>query len=155
MNKVLLVKDIMIKKVITVKADATIQETAEILAKDGFSGAPVVNEYNELVGVISEKDLFKALYPSYKEFYLEDSLALLADPDKMQELIQDKGAVKIKEIIEDKPITVTPETPLVRAGAIMLAKHVHRLPVIEKEKLVGLISRRDLYRTIFKELFKF
>lgn len=154
MPKILLVKDIMATKFVTIPARATVREAAEILHRGGFSGAPVVDEQGELVGVISEKDLFRALYPSYKEFYEQESLIPKVDPDGMEEWLKEAGSKSIQEVIK-KPITTTPDSPLVQIGALMLARSIHRLPVVDNGKLVGVISRRRLYRAIFNHLFGF
>ena len=154
MDRILLVKDMMVKNFTAIPQDATIREAAEILQNGGFSGAPVVDGKNNLVGIISEKDLFQTLYPTYDEFYQEEALIPTMDSEAMQKWLKESGNKRIKDIIK-KPISTTPETPLVKIGAIMLAQGIHRLPVLENGKLVGIITRRSLYRTIFRHLFGF
>lgn len=153
-NKILLVKDIMVKNLTTIPEDATIRQAAEILHRGEFSGAPVVDAKGNLVGVISEKDLFASLYPTYQEFYAQEAVLPCCNPEGMEEWLRDAGNKKIFEIIK-KPITTTPDAPLVQVGATMMARGIHRLPVVRKEKLVGMISRRSLYRAIFNHLFGF
>lgn len=154
MRHVLLVKDTMITRFTTVPADATIRQAAEIMHRGGFSGAPVVDATGALVGVISEKDLFRALYPTYQEFYEQEALIPKVDPDGMEEWLKEAGSQPIADSIKT-PITTTPDTPLVQIGAIMLARNIHRLPVLQDGTLVGMISRRSLYRAIFNRLFGF
>lgn len=154
MPTVLLVNDIMATRFTTIPERATVREAAEILHRGGFSGAPVVDDQGGLVGVISEKDLFRALYPTYQEFYEQEALIPKVDPDGMEEWLKEAGSKRILDIVK-KPITTTPETPLTQIGAIMLAKNIHRLPVLENGRLVGIISRRRLYRAIFNHLFGF
>ena len=154
MHPVLLVSDIMVTRFTTIPDDATVREAAAILHRGGFSGAPVVDRSGRLAGVISEKDLFRALYPTYGEFYTQESLIPKMNPDGMEEWLRDAGGKPIRELVKP-PITTTPETPLVQIGAIMLARNIHRLPVLEGDRLVGMISRRRLYRAIFNHLFGF
>lgn len=144
----------MIKKFTTIPFDATIKEAAEILHIGGFSGAPVVDEKGNLRGVISEKDLFRALYPSYGEFYEQEEMIPTMGPEEMQNWLIDAGDKKINDIVKD-PITTSPDTPLVQVGALMLAQGIHRLPVLKNEKLIGIITRRDIYSAIFNYLFGF
>lgn len=151
----LLVKDIMLTKFITLPLSASLREAAEILHRGGFSGAPVADEQGKLVGVISEKDIFRALYPTYGEFYEQEEAVPTMGPENLEAWLKDAGSKKIKDILIAEPITTTPDTPLVKIGAIMLARGIHRLPVLQNGKLVGMISRRRLYRAIFNHLFGF
>ena len=152
--QLILVKDIMEKSVVTVSENKTIKEVAEILHKGGFSGCPVVNEQLRVIGVISEKDIFRSLYPSYDDYYRDVSIPTMG-PSEMEAWLRESGSKKIKEILSGPPITTTPNTPLVKVGAIMLARNIHRLPVVDNDKLVGIITRRQLYRSLFNHLFKF
>ncbi|MDD5110468.1 MAG: CBS domain-containing protein [Patescibacteria group bacterium] len=153
-KKILLVKDIMVKGLKTIPADATVREAAEILHRGEFSGAPVVDAKGNLVGVVSEKDLFGTLFPTYQEFYAQEAILPCCEPEGMETWLRESGNKKISEVVK-KPITTTPDAPLVQIGATMMARGIHRLPVVQKGKLVGMISRRRLYRAIFKHLFGF
>lgn len=155
MGKVLLVKDIMIKNVLTVSVESTVKEVSEFFCQHGFSGAPVVDQNNSLVGIISEKDLYVALYPGVEEVYQDDGFAFFSDPTAMEDRLKESSGKKIKEIMSKKIFTTTLEEPVVFIGAKMMAKGIHRLPVVEKNKLVGIISRRDVYQAIFKNIFNF
>lgn len=154
MHKVLKVKDIMIKKFTSIPYEASLKEAAKILHEGAFSGAPVMDKDGNLKGIISEKDLFRALYPSYGEFYEQEELIPTMGPDEMQNWLLDASDKKIQDIVKE-PITTSRETPLVQVGALMLARGIHRLPVMEGEKMVGIITRRDIYRAIFNYLFGF
>ena len=63
------VKEIMSREIITVTPETLLKKAVAILAKQKISGLPVVNKDNKLVGIISEKDILRAMYPSYAEFY--------------------------------------------------------------------------------------
>lgn len=154
MHKLLKVKDIMVKKFISIPYESSLKEAAQILHEGGFAGAPVVDEGGNLKGVISEKDLFRALYPSYGEFYEQVEMIPTMDSDEMQNWLISASDKKIKDIIKE-PITTTAETPLVQVGALMLAQGIHRLPVMDGGKMVGIITRRDIYSAIFNYLFEF
>ncbi len=113
----------------------------------------MVNKAGDLVGVVSEKDIFRALYPTYGEFYAFEEIPAKS-PDQMQEWLKEQGDKLIKDFMKE-PITTTPETPLVKIAAIMMARNIHRLPVVENGKLLGMISRRVIYRAIFNTVFGF
>lgn len=147
------VKNVMSKRVIKIKKGMTYQEVVKIFLKYKISGAPVVDEKDNLIGLISEKDLFRILYPYYKSFYENPELYfdLEARENKTLEIKNDP----VENFMTHVVITITPETPIMAAGAIMLARGIHRLPVVENKKIVGIVSREDIYRRIFrKKLFK-
>ena len=142
------VKDVMDKKVFTLRNDATYEEAARFLAKKDISGAPIVDSENRVIGMLSEKDLFKALYPLYKNFY--DNPELYVDYEARESKIEEIRNDTIEKFASKKVISVEPETPILRAGALMLAKGIHRLPVVQKGKLVGIVTREHIYRTILQ-----
>lgn len=147
----MLVKEIMKTTIVSILRGSTFFETAKILLEKRMSGAPVVDENNKLIGVVSEKDLFKAIYPTYNDFYT--SPELYTDFTQMEQDAKDVKNKKIEECMSARLITTTPETPVLKVGALMVATGIHRVPVIEKEKLIGMISRGDVYRSILREHF--
>lgn len=142
------VKEIMIKKVITVSPEMTCQEIAKLLFTKKISGAPVVDNKGKLIGIVSEKDIFRAFYPSYQEFYERPVDHI--DFDKLESEAINKAKKKVAEVMTKELITVSPDTPILKIGALMIARGIHRVPVVDKEKLVGIVTRRDIYRSITK-----
>ncbi len=88
------VGEIMEKDVIAIKKGTLYQRVAEILIKNRISGAPVIDDNGKIVGVVSEKDLFKAVYPDYKDFY-ETPEAYL-DFEKLEEEAKKSKIKKLK-----------------------------------------------------------
>jgi len=142
------IKQVMVKKPITVKHNATLEQAAKVLVKNNISGAPVVNKSGKLVGIISEKDLFKAIYPNLKDIIQHVSLWL--DRKRVRHNIEKKKDILIDKIMSREVITVKPDTPILKVGSIMLVKRIHRIPVVDKGKLVGIVSRRDIFRKMLK-----
>lgn len=147
------VKDVMKTNVITVFPDTTYFEAAKLIYKNNFSGIPVVDHNYKIVGIISEKDLFKAFYPNYIEFVKNPETYINQEE-------QEKNILEIKNnpislYMSKNIITVSPETSVLSAGGIMLAHHIHRLPVVDKGKLIGIVSRKDIYKSILKHYLKF
>lgn len=145
------VRDIMETQVITLSPNTTYEEAARVLYENNISGAPVVDENNQTVGMISEKDLFKVLYPFYKSFY--EHPEFYADNESRESKAKEIRGKKIEIFMSKDIATVTPDTPILTAGAVMLARGIHRLPVVEEGKIVGIISRKSIYRAILKENF--
>lgn len=145
----MIVEKVMTKKVITLKSDYTMFKAAKILYENSISGAPVINDAKKIVGIISEKDVFRALHPSYQDYIKKDTLPNnFEDMEKNAKELKNK---KVKHFMNRDVLVVTPETPIMKAGALMLAKGYNRIPVIKDHKVIGLVSRREIYHNIFKK----
>lgn len=132
------VKDLMTRELLTLAPNTSIREAAEILATEHVSGAPVVHAGKPL-GMVSARDL------------LEFIAALPADPEAvsggMEHGILDDHTVE--EAMTRGPLTtVSPETPASRAAELMQAEHIHRLPVVEDGRLVGIITTTDIVKAV-------
>jgi len=147
----MVVKNLMQKNFITIRQDTSYQETAEILFKNKLSGVFVINENDELIGFVSEKDLFRILFPSYQDYYKhpED----YTDFEKRENKAHEVRHYLAEKLMSKNLITIRPDTSILTAGAIMLAHHVHLLPVVEDTKLVGIVSREQIYHRIFEKNF--
>jgi len=146
------VKDLMKKDFVTLNPQNTYEEAVALLYNNNLNGAPVVNENNELVGYVSEKDLFRILYPYYSSFY--EHPESYTDGEKREEKAQEIRYHKVEIFMNKAPLTVNSDMPVMNAGALMLAKRVHQFPVVEDGKVVGLISRDLIYKTVFMKNFK-
>lgn len=144
------VKDIMHKDPFTVSQRVRCDEAVRLFLEHGVSGAPVVEE-GKLVGFLSEKDLFRAMFPDYKEFYATPETVL--DYDRMEQGARSAAECSIESVMSTRPLTAHPETPIVKIGAQMVATGMHHVPVVEEGRVVGMVSRGDIYRSILKRYF--
>lgn len=142
------VRDLMRTEIVTVPLGSTYAEVMRILCDNKISGAPVVDEKGALVGLVSEKDLFRILYPFYQSYYLHPEQ--YTDHEEREKKAGEIKNHKVEIFMTKMVYTVHPDVPIMRAGALMLSKNVHRLPVVEGSDLVGLISRRAIYRAIME-----
>lgn len=132
------VRDLMTRDVLHVSPSTTIRETAELLATEHVSGAPVVR-LGKVIGMISARDL------------LDFIAALPADPEAvsggLEHGILDDHTVD--EAMTPGPLaTIAPDAPASRAAEMMQQEQVHRLPVVEGDKLVGIITTTDLVKAV-------
>jgi CBS domain-containing protein len=146
------VKEIMKTNVLTIFPETTYFEAAKLMYKNNFSGLPVIDSNGKLIGMLSEKDLFKALYPNYIEF-IQNPESYFNHEEQEQKILEIRNT-PISLYMSKKIISISPETSVLAAGGIMLAHHIHRLPVLEKNKLVGIVTREDIYKTILKNYLK-
>ncbi len=142
------IKEVMVKKIITIRKEQTLIEAAQVLVKNNISGAPVVDKKGKLVGMLSEKDLFRALYPDVKDI-LKD-LRLWLGKEKVKHRVEVKRGILVENLMIKKIISIDPDAEILEAGSIMLTTKIHRLPVVKNKKLVGIVSRPDIFRNLLK-----
>lgn len=142
--------DIMTTKVITVRPETTVGELAELLAAHGIGGAPVIGDDDELLGVVTESDLIdqkkKIHIPTV--ITILDSVIYLENPDKMEKEVRKMAGSTVADIYTTDVVWVRKETQIDEIATIMAEKHIHTLPVMENERLVGVIGKRDIIKTL-------
>jgi CBS domain-containing protein len=145
-------KDIMTKNVITVAPELPVDKLAGILWQNKISGAPVVDEDGNFVGVVTESDLIDQT----KKFHIPtvltilDAVIFLEKPSKMDKEIKKMTGTIVKDIYTTDPATVEEDTPLDEIASIMAEKHIHTLPVVKDGRVVGVVGKSDIIRTISK-----
>ncbi|HFQ90255.1 MAG TPA: CBS domain-containing protein [Desulfobulbus sp.] len=146
-------KDIMTRDVITVDAGMSVKELAELFYTKKISGAPVRDAGGKIIGVVTESDLIdqnkRVHIPTVVAIL--DSFLFLESPEKLEKDIKKIAGTKVDDICSHELISVTPETPMDEVATLMAERHVHTLPVMDGEKLVGVIGRDDIIRTMFQE----
>ena len=147
----MLVKDIMEKEVYTIKETASYEEASLYLCEHDISGAVVTDDAGKIVGVVSEKDLFRALYAFASSFNAEP--AAYIDREAREKKASEIRHKPISEYISRQIHSISPDAPVFDAGASMLANRIHRLPVIENGKLVGIVTRSHVFKAILKQNF--
>ncbi len=142
-------KDIMVREVITVKRDQTVEDVIKLLMERNISGLPVVDDENHVVGIVTEGDLIyrskELKLPSY--FTILDGYIFLESPKGMEDQIRKMVGYRVEDIMTVKVITLDEDDSIEKAASIMTDKKVNRLPVLKDGKLVGIISRRDIIKS--------
>ena len=122
-------RDIMTTKLVTLDPEMDVFHGIEVLVRHNISGAPVIDADRRLLGIFSEKSCMKVLIDAAYEGLPTN---------------------QIGKFMDETPTTITPETQLLSIAQIFLTTPRRRLPVIEDEKLVGQVSRRDVIRAASK-----
>jgi CBS domain-containing protein len=145
-----LVKDIMTAEVVTVTPGTAVTQAARLMLELGFNALPVVDDHGGLVGIISQSDLIglqKDLrVPSY--FTLLDGLIPLASPRHFEKELERVTAANVGQAMTPQPVTVTPAATVGEAAALMVERNYHTLPVVEGGRLVGVLGKEDVLRTL-------
>ncbi|MEE4241529.1 MAG: CBS domain-containing protein [Desulfopila sp.] len=143
-------QDIMTKEVITVTPETTVIELAQLLINNSINGVPVVDRQNALLGVVTEYDLIfqkkKVHIPTVLNIL--DSVIYLESPEKMKEEMRKITGVTVEEIYSRKATTVRPDTPIDEIATIMAEKKIHTIPVVENGRLLGVIGKGDIIKTL-------
>lgn len=129
------VSDWMTKKAFTVTQDDSISSAIKLIKEKKIKHLPVVNKDNGLVGMLSDRDI-KEYTPSKASTF------------DIHELNYILFTTKIKEIMVKDVVTASPEMPIEEAAMLMLDKNIGGLPVVDKGKLVGIISDKDIFRVL-------
>lgn len=146
------VRDIMTKKLVTVSESTSFHQAAEVIFSHHISGLPVVDDKGQCVGIISEKDLLQALFPTYSELFQMDNETPLytLDLENLEHHATSVTNLKVKDLMNRQIIMVDSDTPVLQAASMMVIYRVRRLPVIDNGKLVGIVSQGDVFRSILK-----
>jgi len=146
-------QDIMTTEVITVSPEMPVEELAALLWEKKISGAPVVDGAGNLLGVVTESDLIdqaKKLHIPTAITILE-AVIFLERGRKVEEQVSKMAGSRVKDISASKPVSVKPNTPLDEIATIMAEKQIHTLPVVDQGRLVGVIGKADIIRTLMRE----
>jgi acetoin utilization protein AcuB len=138
------VAELMRKTVFTVNKDASVKECGDLIEKHKVNGLPVMDG-DQVVGVITRADIFKSILPTYLELYINETY--LTDFNCIEERVNKLNELKVKDIMTPNPQTLEQDTPVVKAGSLMILRKVKQMPVVEKGRLVGIITLTDICRS--------
>jgi len=142
------VKELM-GKAVTVERSATIKELAKILSSEKIAGV-VVMDKNKIAGVVTDGDLVlrnEHLHPPTYVQILDSAIYTESVKTFESELSKILGATA-EEVMSQDVITIEPKASVVEAATLMVEKHISFIPVVEKGKLVGAISKNDLVKLL-------
>jgi len=128
-------KDIMTKEVITVNKEDTLADVAELMISKRISGFPVLED-NEIIGIITANDLFMVMDMIKTGEILKNNSSNYSQP-------------KVSFAMSTEVITVSQEGNLDEIIALMKYRNIHTLPVTSQNKLVGVIGRRDVFKSFY------
>jgi CBS domain-containing protein len=133
--------DLMTSEVTTVTPTMSLRDAAALLVAKGISGVPVLNTADEVVGVLSEADI---VVKSGGDVARSRLLGWLLDSNL--DLDDKIRAESVGDAMTAPPVTISPKRPVHEAARLMVAESVNRLPVVDKHKLVGIVTRADIVR---------
>jgi CBS domain-containing protein len=147
------VKDIMTTEVISVSPETEITNAAKILLENRINGLPVIDAFGRLVGIICQSDLVAQQkgIPVPSVFTLLESFIPLTSIKRIDKEMEKIAALTVKEAMTLEPVTVSLETDIEDIAKLMVDKKYHTLPVVEGGKVVGIVGKEDVLKTLLPE----
>lgn len=136
------VGELMNPRVLKVGSKTPLREILHLLLRSHLNDLVVVNSKGSLLGIVTYGDLSRRLLPSEAE--LVEHEEYMTTPELMEDRVVDIANLLVEEVMTRKVITVSPDCNAIKAGAMMIAHHVKQLPVVENEKVIGIISHTDI-----------
>jgi CBS domain-containing protein len=141
------VADVMTENVFTATPEMPLKEVAERMLQYGISGMPVVDADERVLGVISETDiLFKERIAPERDGLVDWLVHYGEDPPAAK-----LAARTVGQAMTSPAVTIKPRRSVAEAAALMLDLDVTRLPVVDGDHLVGIVSRADLVRAFTRD----
>jgi len=124
-------------EVITAPPDLPIMEAADLMKREGIRRLPVVDKKGRLVGIVTQGDIQEASPSDATSLSIWELNYLLA-------------RITLEEIMTREVVTISPDTPVEEAAVLMREKKVSGLPVVEDNKLVGIITESDIFEVMIE-----
>ena len=139
----MLAKHVMTRQVVTVEADASVYDAAEILLSSRISAAPVVDADGKMIGIVSEGDLMHR--PEIATVPAKSWLSrLLTDDTTSATDFVRSHSHRVADVMTKTVVTAGELTPLKDIATLMQQHHVKRIPIVRDRRVVGIVSRANL-----------
>ncbi len=136
--------------IITVMPDTKIEELAKLLIDNQISGVPVVDANTKLIGIVTEGDLLHKQTtpktPTMNSFL--GGLAYTKEFEQYNSDLKKLSACTASEIMTETLALVNEDTTVKEISTIMVDKKINRVPVVRDDKLVGIVTRADVLKTL-------
>lgn len=153
------VRDLMTTQLVTLQPTDTIKKAAIKFAIDNVSGAPVVDNRNHLLGILSENDILNVIlkYQLALDDENKDSVMLnysmdsnVETDDTLKRVSEEISNLEVSKIMVHTVLTTTPDTTIMEVLKAMIEMKVNRVPVVERGVVIGVISRGDIIFALYK-----
>lgn len=134
----LTVRDLMIHSADHVSVDQSVREAVDVMVRKRVRALPVVNEQREVVGIVSEWDVMRALLPQIPRA-----------GDEEDDVAQPQQPLRVRDVMTRSVLCISEDMGLVEAANMMLNKDVEQFPVVSEGKFSGLLTRSDIIRKLF------
>ena len=137
------IEDFMTRRVVTITPDTTLLAAAKLMLEHRVGGLPVLDASGRMIGVFSESDLLREEGEDGSPW-----LQMMVGPDGKPAEPPRLDARKVGDVMTRQLITIAPGASIAQACRLLHEHRLRRLPVVESDKLVGMIARADLVRAV-------
>jgi nucleotide-binding universal stress UspA family protein/predicted transcriptional regulator len=139
------VSDVMTRNVIAVRANTGVQEIARLFKEHHIGGAPVIGSEGEVIGMVSESDLFlkQKVFP-YGGTGAPTLFDQFIEPENIAEIYREARYLTAADVMSETVVTVDAQDQVGQVAETMMRRGLRRIPVVDDGKLVGVISRSDI-----------
>lgn len=116
------------KQIIAVKPEVSVDEAMDLLIRNNIGCLPVIDKAGELVGIVSDKDIFKRLHETKGQYQ----------------------NLSVKDVMSTNLIVGLPDDDIMYIAGIMKKNWIRHVPIVEEGNVVGLVSLRDILKTVTK-----
>jgi CBS domain-containing protein len=143
-------QDIMTKDPITVYPDTEISQAAKLMLEHHINGVPVVDAQRKLVGILCQSDLIEQqrAIPIPSVFTVFEGFIPLTSMRHLEKEVEKITATTVSHAMTKNPITISPDTTIENIAKLMIEKKFHTLPVVDEGKLVGVVGKEDVLKTL-------
>jgi CBS-domain-containing membrane protein len=134
-------RDVMTSPVVTVRSGTPAKETVQLLVTHGFTALPVVDDDDRLLGIVTEADLLR-------NRFLPDPRALISD-DRPEPT--PPAASTVDEMMVADVVAAGPDRHIAALSTLMVDRHLRTIPIVDDGRVVGIVTRLDLLRTIARD----
>ena len=117
----MIASDIMTRKVYTIHPEASAQEAAQLLSQHRISGLPVVNTDHKIIGMVTEADIISKVH---------------------------REGLLVSDIMSHEVISIGEDTPVGEIAMLLTERKIKRVPVVQGDKLIGIVSRGDIVHAV-------
>ncbi|MFB4475460.1 CBS domain-containing protein, partial [Oceanobacillus caeni] len=143
--------DFMITKVYTIKPSNTVKDLLNILKTNRIGGVPVVDDRDQLLGMVSDGDVLRYLSPTPMGIA---GLVYIIEVGEMEDVLREKLNTPVKEIMTKRNLIYVSPTEEFETTIRLLSKHrLKKLPVVNGAgRVVGVLSRGDIINNIYEQI---
>lgn len=147
------VKDIMTAPVVTVKAEQTLEEAAQLMLDKHVGGIPVVDDEGKVIGMVTESDYSAKEHAiPFSRIYAPQLFGEWMSKEGIEKAYEAARNITVDKIMTAPVITISPEDTLAEAVRKMLERRIHRVVVAEDGVPVGIVSRHDLLKLVVSHI---
>jgi CBS domain-containing protein len=139
--------DVMVRQVITIRPDSTIRDVAALLVAKHISAVPVTDADGKLLGIISEGDLLRRSETETERRRSWWLTWLISNETLTTEFIKSHSR-RVSDVMTRDVIVARPDTPLHEIATLLEHNRIKRVPIVQGDKIVGLISRANLVQAL-------